>query len=175
MFPGATVVTTLVCYQHTAHEAAGATGTRHSPRPRFSRRESSPHAPGALRRGSERASEWARRHCCDTAGTLNSALEQRLFSLLGQGDWSPLSQGRPAESLCEATTASTRGSIPPYAIGRPVIPGQPAGLKPESRNAGILMSSIEQEMIDACPGCLLLSPLTIRCVEQCHRFTNVRR
>ena len=34
--PGATVVTTLVCYQHTAHEAAGATGTRHSPRPLFS-------------------------------------------------------------------------------------------------------------------------------------------
>jgi hypothetical protein len=32
--PGATVVTTLVCYQYTAHEAAGATGTRHSPRPR---------------------------------------------------------------------------------------------------------------------------------------------
>src|ERR1700720_2830538 len=31
--PGATVVTTLVCYLHTAHEAAGATGTRHSPRP----------------------------------------------------------------------------------------------------------------------------------------------
>ena len=36
--PGATVVTTLVCYQHTAHEAAGATGTRHSPRPLFSGR-----------------------------------------------------------------------------------------------------------------------------------------
>jgi len=35
VFPGATVVTTLVCYLHTAHEAAGATGTRHSPRPRF--------------------------------------------------------------------------------------------------------------------------------------------
>jgi hypothetical protein len=33
--PGATVVTTLVCYQHNAHEAAGATGTRHSPRPLF--------------------------------------------------------------------------------------------------------------------------------------------
>src|SRR3984893_19033026 len=33
--PGATVVTTLVCYQHTAHEAAGATGTRLSPRPRL--------------------------------------------------------------------------------------------------------------------------------------------
>src|SRR6202035_1265372 len=32
---GATVVTTLVCYQHTAHEAAGAVGTRHSPRPLF--------------------------------------------------------------------------------------------------------------------------------------------
>src|SRR6266852_517779 len=30
---GATVVTTLVCYQYTAHEAAGAAGTRHSPRP----------------------------------------------------------------------------------------------------------------------------------------------
>jgi hypothetical protein len=33
--PGATVVTTLVCYQTTAHEAAGALGTRHSPRPLF--------------------------------------------------------------------------------------------------------------------------------------------
>jgi hypothetical protein len=48
--PGATVVTTLVCYQHTAHEAAGATGTRHSPRPlrggaRFK------HNSGASRRG----------------------------------------------------------------------------------------------------------------------------
>ena len=31
--PGATVVTTLVCFLHFAHEAAGATGTRHSPRP----------------------------------------------------------------------------------------------------------------------------------------------
>jgi hypothetical protein len=47
---GATVVTTLVCYQHTAHEAAGAPGTRHSPRPRFSG-ESFMHDPGALRRG----------------------------------------------------------------------------------------------------------------------------
>ena len=28
------------------------------------------------------------------------------------------SQGRPAESLCEATTASTRGSIQSYAIGK---------------------------------------------------------
>jgi hypothetical protein len=30
------VVTTLVCYLHFAHEAAGAAGTRHSPRPLFS-------------------------------------------------------------------------------------------------------------------------------------------
>src|ERR1700738_4835820 len=35
--PGATVVTTLVCYLHFAHEAAGAAGTRHSPRPHFGR------------------------------------------------------------------------------------------------------------------------------------------
>src|SRR4030088_648880 len=30
---GELVVTTLVCYLHFAHEAAGAAGTRHSPRP----------------------------------------------------------------------------------------------------------------------------------------------
>ena len=30
---GVTVVTTLVCYLHTAHEAAGASGARHSLRP----------------------------------------------------------------------------------------------------------------------------------------------
>jgi hypothetical protein len=29
-------VTTLVCYQHTAHEAAGASGARHSLRPLIS-------------------------------------------------------------------------------------------------------------------------------------------
>ena len=33
---GVTVVTTLVCYQHTAHEAAGAAGARHSLRPLIS-------------------------------------------------------------------------------------------------------------------------------------------
>src|SRR5258707_6068351 len=31
--PGGPVVATLVCHQHFAHEAAGATGTPHSPRP----------------------------------------------------------------------------------------------------------------------------------------------
>ena len=31
--PGGPVVTTLVCYLHTAHEAAGAAGTRHSLHP----------------------------------------------------------------------------------------------------------------------------------------------
>ena len=46
--PGATVVTTLVCYQHTAQEAAGASGTRHSPRPRLGGRFL--HHSGALRR-----------------------------------------------------------------------------------------------------------------------------
>src|SRR6202049_4038212 len=34
---GVTVVTTLVCYLHTAHEAAGASGARHSLRPLISR------------------------------------------------------------------------------------------------------------------------------------------
>ena len=33
---GVTVVTTLVCYQHTAHEAAGASSARHSLRPLIS-------------------------------------------------------------------------------------------------------------------------------------------
>src|ERR1700736_707049 len=46
--PGATVVTTLVCYQHTAHEAAGATGTRLSPRPRLGGKFT--HSSGASRR-----------------------------------------------------------------------------------------------------------------------------
>src|SRR5258706_16147084 len=45
---GATVVTTLVCYLHTAHEAAGAAGTRHSPRPLFSKGASFMHNSGAI-------------------------------------------------------------------------------------------------------------------------------
>jgi hypothetical protein len=32
------VVTTLVCFLHFAHEAAGALGARHSPRPRLGER-----------------------------------------------------------------------------------------------------------------------------------------
>src|SRR6202163_1781354 len=47
---GATVVTTLVCYLHFAHEAAGAAGTRHSPRPLFSKGASFKHNSGASRR-----------------------------------------------------------------------------------------------------------------------------
>src|SRR5258706_4220243 len=35
--PGGPVVATLVCNQHFAHEAAGAAGTRHSPRPQWGR------------------------------------------------------------------------------------------------------------------------------------------
>jgi hypothetical protein len=46
---GATVVTTLVCYLHIAREAAGAAGTRHSPRPLF-RGEWIMHNSGAPRR-----------------------------------------------------------------------------------------------------------------------------
>src|SRR5712664_3183502 len=46
--PGATVVTTLVCHQHFAHEAAGAAGTRHFPRPQ--RGERFLHSSGASRR-----------------------------------------------------------------------------------------------------------------------------
>ena len=46
---GGPVVTTLVCYQHTAHEAAGAAGTRHSPRPLLG--EMFMHNSGASRRG----------------------------------------------------------------------------------------------------------------------------
>src|SRR6202022_1525592 len=45
---GATVVTTLVCYLHFAHEAAGAAGIRHSPRPLSGERFM--HNPGASRR-----------------------------------------------------------------------------------------------------------------------------
>src|SRR6202011_5825753 len=51
---GATVVTTLVCYLHTAHEAAGATGTRHSPRPLFSKGASFMPNSGASRREAEK-------------------------------------------------------------------------------------------------------------------------
>jgi hypothetical protein len=36
MFSGVTVVTTLVCYLHTAHEAADAPSVRHSLRPLLS-------------------------------------------------------------------------------------------------------------------------------------------
>jgi hypothetical protein len=47
--PGATVVTTLVCFLHFAREAAGATGTRHSPRPLLGGRFM--HSSGVTRRG----------------------------------------------------------------------------------------------------------------------------
>src|ERR1700694_368213 len=43
---------------------------------------------------------------------------EAFFAFEARGDGSLRSQGRPAKSLCEATTASTHGSIPPYAIGR---------------------------------------------------------
>src|ERR1700738_784244 len=48
---GGPVVATLVCHQHFAHEAAGAAGTRHSPRPLFFGAKDLMHDPGATRRG----------------------------------------------------------------------------------------------------------------------------
>jgi hypothetical protein len=51
------------------------------------------------------------------ARILVSALEQRPFSIFeARGDGSLRSQGRPAESLCEAMTESTHGSVQSYAI-----------------------------------------------------------
>jgi hypothetical protein len=49
------------------------------------------------------------------------ALEQRpFFTFKARGDGSLRSQGRPAEGLFEATTASTHGSIHSYAMALPL-------------------------------------------------------
>ena len=48
---GGPVVTTLVCFLHIAREAAGALGTRHSPRPLFFKGACFMHSSGASRRG----------------------------------------------------------------------------------------------------------------------------
>ena len=47
---GEPVVTTLVCFVFITHEAAGALGARHSPRPRFFQGERSLHNSGQSRR-----------------------------------------------------------------------------------------------------------------------------
>jgi hypothetical protein len=59
---GVTAVTTLVCYQHTAHEAAGASGARHSLRPLIGGRQVSgkPRAHSAAR---------SRSHACERRET----------------------------------------------------------------------------------------------------------
>ena len=63
-----------------------------------------------------------------TARILVSALEQRPFSIFeARGDGSLRSQGRPAESLCEAMTESTHGSIQLYAIALVDNRGLPTG------------------------------------------------
>src|ERR1700738_4338177 len=68
---GATVVTTLACYLHFAREAAGATGTRHSPRPLLG--DISCIDSGASRRGiAEAYLNW---------GDVNDALLLRQFRL----------------------------------------------------------------------------------------------
>jgi hypothetical protein len=59
--PGKPAVTTLVCFLHFAHEAAGAPGTRHSPRPLFSLGGSFTHSSGGFRRGDGGAVSL--RHC----------------------------------------------------------------------------------------------------------------
>jgi hypothetical protein len=53
---GVTVVTTLVCYLHTAHEAAGASGARHSLRPLIS--EGGTFGPKLARTRGEIAKPW---------------------------------------------------------------------------------------------------------------------
>jgi hypothetical protein len=58
-YSGATVVTILVCFLHFAHEAAGALGARHSPRPHF-QGEGFMQTSGASRRGN--AEVCLRRH-----------------------------------------------------------------------------------------------------------------
>ena len=58
------------------------------------------------------------------ARTLVSVPEQRpFFAFEARGDGSLRSQGRPAESLCEATTASTHGSTQSYALALPLAGG----------------------------------------------------
>src|ERR1700694_271894 len=83
-----------------------------------------------------------------TARPLNSALEQRpFFNFEARGDGSLRSQGRPAESLCEATTAST--SIPPYAIALPASGRGNAPPLPRHRgNASILGALITESRPD---------------------------
>src|ERR1700682_5036310 len=66
------------------------------------------------------------------ARTLASALEQRpFFTSAARGYGSLRPQGRPAERLYEATTASTYGSIQSYAIA---LRRKGAVILPESRS-----------------------------------------
>src|SRR4030088_3538025 len=59
---GGPVVATLVCYLHFAHEAAGAAGTRHSPRPLLG--ENFMHDSGASRRRkADSHPKLVRRYC----------------------------------------------------------------------------------------------------------------
>src|SRR6266849_3048922 len=116
---GVLVVTRVRSITTSAHEAAGATGARHSPRPQGGR-EVHQRLGRIARRGRERvckAIEDGIFPCkafqrvvpanagTHTARTLVSAPEQRpFFTFEARGDGSLRSQGRPAERLCEATT-----------------------------------------------------------------------
>src|SRR6202158_1990787 len=80
---GATVVTTLVCYLHFAHEAAGAAGTRPSPRPLFFKGASFMHKAGGTRRGS--ANSYAHAARVPTVDREGRAIGSALFSLCREG------------------------------------------------------------------------------------------
>src|ERR1700676_2530340 len=70
------------------------------------------------------------------ARTLASALEQRPFltsEARGYGSLRP--QGRPAERLYEATTASTYGSIQSYAIALLPVAAKPYALRQTRRES----------------------------------------
>src|SRR5467141_1678062 len=60
--PGGPVVATLVCHQHFAHEAAGAPGTRHSPRPPTGREIHATTRAHRAARSRTRVCSWGR-HC----------------------------------------------------------------------------------------------------------------